>query len=376
MQDSVWIRDRLEKIAIKYAQGLTETAAAGIIPYGGAEGRWFAAPYEGNTWWTNGFWPAMMWQLYAFSGDEAFMTEARRVQALLMHELSAHYEGLHHDVGFMYFLPFGAERQLFPSEENLNILLRCADILAGRFNPAGFIRAWNGADRAGWTIVDTMMNLPLLYWASEQSGDPRYRKMADAHAAYTQQAHIRPDGSCNHIIILDPDTGETLRKPRGQGCAEGSSWSRGQAWALYGFTLAGAHTGNAGYLYTAKRIAHYFIANIRPDGLTDCDFRQPEEPEKLDNIAGACAACGLLLLASLVSDNERRMYRNAAMRLLRGLDALCADYGAERFGILRKCTSAYHDDSAGTHINMVYGDYFYLEALLRADESGLRMWGL
>lgn len=366
----------VEKAAAKYLNAIPYAAEKNIIPYTGMNGKWLPSPHEGNTWWTGGFWPALLWQFYHVTGDERFAADARRTQGLLHHELLNRHEGLHHDVGFMYKLPFGAENFLFPSDENKKTLLRCADILAGRFNPLGFIKAWNGADRCGWAIVDCMMNLPLLYWASANSGDPRYKKIADLHAAFSMRHFVRPDGSCNHIVISDPETGEILEMPAGQGYVSGSSWTRGQAWALYGFALAYENTGKQEYLDTAKRVAHYFIANIRTDGLIDCDFRQPESPEKLDNIAGACAASGLILLSSLVPQLEKRLYREAAIRLLRAMDDLCADYSQENYGVLTKCTAAYHSDDAGTHTNIVYGDYFFIEALLRLEGRALPLWGL
>jgi Highly conserved protein containing a thioredoxin domain len=371
-----WIKQAFEKSMEKYAATIKTAAEQGIIPYSGLKDKWQGSPQERNTWWTGGFWPALMWQFYNFSKDETFLKEARRVQDILHHELLYAYEGLHHDVGFMFKLSFGAENQLFPSNELEKTILRCADLLAGRFNPLGFIKAWNGEDKCGWAIVDCMMNLPLLYWASAHSGDPRYKKIADIHAHFTMENFIRPDGSSNHIVISDPETGEILKKPGGQGYAEGSSWSRGQSWALHGFVLAYINTKNPEYLDTAKRIAHYFIANIREDGLVDCDFRQPKTEERLDNIGGACAASGLLLLETLVPELEKPMYRDAAVKMLRAMDEKCADYSMDTYGVLQKCTAAYHDDGAGRHINIVYGDYFYLEALYRLMGGELMLWGL
>ncbi len=366
-----WADEVFAKIVRKYEHSVPVAAKQGLIPYRGAKGEWIGSPYEGNSWWTGGFWPALMWQLYAATKSDLFATEARRVQALLKEELLKHH-GLSHDVGFMYLLSFGADKRITGSEPTTQTLLQAADLLAGRFNPAGFIRAWNGAGRAGWAIVDCLMNLPLLYWASRHTGDPRYAKIADLHADTSIRHFVRPDGSCNHIVIFDPNTGEVLETPGGQGYAPGSSWSRGQAWALYGFALLYYNTKEPRYLKNARRIADYFLANIRPDGLTDCDFRQPEDEERLDNIAGACAASGLLLLKDLLPNGEA--YREAAIRMLTALDALCADWSLDQFGILQKCTAAYHDDGAGRHINIVYGDYFFIEAICRLRGTDPNLW--
>lgn len=219
-----------------------------------------------------------------------------------------------------------------------------------------------------------MMNLSLLYWASEQTKDPRFEAIARIHADTTMREFLREDGSSCHIVIFDPKTGKALERPGGQGYAPGSSWSRGQAWALYGFTLSAINTGDEKYLNVARSCAKYFMANIREDGLTDSDFCQPKDEERIDNIAGACAACGLLELAELVGGEEGAGYRAAAIRLLRALDELCADWSEDSVGVLTKCTASYHDDGAGRHVNILYGDYFFVEALCKLRGTDAKLW--
>ena len=367
-----WVDVSFERAAEKFARGAALAARQGIIPYKSENGRYVASPFDGNSWWTGGFWPGLMWQLYHATGEAVYREEALRVEALLVREFER-YELLNHDVGFMYLLSCGAHHRLLGDETARTHTLHAANLLAGRFNPAGFIRAWNG-DRHGWAIVDCMMNLSLLYWASEQTGDPRYAAIARIHADTTIREFLREDGSSCHIVIFDPATGKALERPAGQGCAVGSSWSRGQAWALYGFTLSGVNTGDRKYIDIARRCAKYFISNIREDGLTDCDFCQPKDEERIDNIAGACAACGLLELADAVGGEEGASYRAAAQRLLRALDTLCADWSEDSPGILQKCTAAYHDDGAGRHVNILYGDYFFVEALCRLRGTDARLW--
>lgn len=359
-----WAEQTYDKLVKKFARTAPLAAEQGVIPYKGDKGRWIGSPFEGNGWWTGGFWPGLMLLLYAGTKEELFLHEARRAEALLAGELTSFY-ALSHDVGFMYLLSSGADDKLTDNPIARRDTLHAATILAGRFNPVGgFIRAWNG-DKAGWAIVDCLMNLPLLYWASRQTGDPRFAQIARIHADTSIREFVRPDGSCNHIVIFDPETGKALDKPGGQGYAPGSSWSRGQAWALYGFTLSHLATGEARYLETACRVADYFIDNIRADGLTDCDFRQPKEPERLDNIAGACAACGLIELSKAASKEKAARYLAAAERMLHALDTLCADWGEESTGVLQKCTAAYHNDGAGRHVNILYGDYFFAEAVAK-----------
>ena len=368
-----WVESAFERARAKFARGAKLAASQGIIPYKSEGGKYVASPFDGNSWWTGGFWPAIMWQLYKATGEQVYMDEALRVEELLTAELRT-FDLLNHDVGFMYLLSTGAHHRITGDAQAQTDTLHAATILAGRFNPEGFIRAWPHRERAGYAIIDCMMNLSLLYWASEQTGDPRFAKIARIHADTTIREFLREDGSSCHIAIFDPETGKVVARPAGQGYCEGSSWSRGQAWALYGFTLSAINTGEQRYLNTARRCAQYFIAHIREDGLTDSDFCQPKDEERIDNIAGACAACGLLELAQLVGGEEGETYRAAAMRLLRALHDLCADWSEEAPGILQKCTASYHDDGAGRHVNILYGDYFFVEALCKLRGTDAHLW--
>ena len=368
-----WIDEAFERACAKLERGAKQAAAQGIIPYMGEKGRYAPSPFDGNSWWTGGFWPGMMWQLYHATGKDVYKDEALRVEKLLTEEFRK-FDLLNHDVGFMYLLSTGAHDKLLGDAQAHTDTLHAATLLAGRFNPVGFIRAWPQEERAGYAIIDCMMNLSLLYWASRATKDPRFEAIARIHADTTIRQFLREDGSSCHIVIFDPKTGEVLDRPGGQGYAPGSSWSRGQAWALYGFTLSGINTGDRKYIDVARKCARYFIANIREDGLTDCDFCQPEDEERIDNIAGACAACGLLDLADAVGGEEADEYRAAALRLLRALDTLCADWGEENMGILQKCTASYHNDGAGRHVNIIYGDYFFVEALCKLRGTDAKLW--
>ena len=368
-----WVDLAFERACAKFARGAKIAAQQGIIPYMGAKDKYLPSPFDGNSWWTGGFWPGLMWQLYKATGEEIYKDEALRVETLLTDEFRR-FDLLNHDVGFMYLLSCGAHYRMTGDAQALSDTLHAATLLAGRFNPAGFICAWPQRERAGYAIIDCMMNLSLLYSASELTGDPRFGKIARIHADTTIREFLREDGSSCHIVIFDPETGKALARPAGQGYCEGSSWSRGQAWALYGFTLSAINTGEKKYLDVARRCAGYFVSHIREDGLTDSDFCQPKDEERIDNIAGACAACGLLELAKLVGGEEGEGYRAAALRLLRALHEFCADWSDESTGILQKCTASYHDDGAGRHVNILYGDYFFVEALCKLRGTDARLW--
>lgn len=212
-------------------------------------------PDNGLNWWTNGFWGGTMWLLYQETGEKKYQDIAR-ISEYRMEKCLEEFYGIHHDVGFMYQLTAVSDYRLTGNKRSRRTAMHAASLLAGRFNPAGaFIRAWNDLeeDTRGWAIIDSMMNLSLLYWASEESGDPRYRQIAVLHADTVMKNFVRPDGSVNHIVEFDPETGEMVKSHGGQGYEEGSSWSRGQGWAVYGFMISYIHTGKKEYLDTAKK---------------------------------------------------------------------------------------------------------------------------
>ena len=360
----------LNRIADKIRKTAEQAAQEEIIPYKSADGKWIPSPYDGNSWWTGGFWPGLMWLLWTLTGDDFFREEARRVGRLLTEEFRT-FRRLNHDVGFMYLLSAGADAKLTGDEQAETDLLHAASLLMGRFNPAGFIRAWNEPERVGFAIIDCMMNLTLLYRASRDTGDPRFRQTAKIHADTTLREFLRENGSVSHIVEFDPETGARVREHPGQGYGPGTQWSRGQAWGLYGFALAYRHLKDPRYLAAAEKIAGNFTAHIRPDGLTDCDFCQPAGEERIDNIAGAVAACGLLELAGLTGNEA---WKRQAERLTDGLLEHCAEWGSNICGILTHCTASYHDDGAGRHTNILYGDYFLAEALMRLCGKDPELW--
>ena len=221
-----------------------------------------------RAWWTNGFWGGLNWLLYNATGKEDYLLTARESEKLL-DEALADYDELHHDVGFMWHILSGASYRLTGDKASRKRSLYAASILFSRFVlGGGFIRAWNGfskyyGDTSGATIIDTMMNLPLLYWASEELGDDRFKRIAMSHADTTIKTHIRENGSVAHIVDHDRNDGSLITTYGGQGYAVGSSWTRGQGWAIYGFALCYTHTGEARYLDAARKVADYFISGKR-----------------------------------------------------------------------------------------------------------------
>lgn len=346
------------------------------IPYIPENGRYMEDRYQKEkSWWTNGFWGGILWQLYYATGREEYQRQARKVEEK-MDVCLREYVGLHHDVGFMYLHTAVADYRITGREDSRVMGLHAANLLAGRYNIAGrFLRSWN-EDHTGWVIIDSMMNIPLLYWASKESGDNRFYDMAVAHADTVLRNHLRPDGSCNHIVVFDPSNGEFLDNPGGQGYASGSAWTRGQAWGLYGFALSYHHTKEQRYLDAAKQIAHYFLANIaRSDYVSHVDFRCPVEPVKYDTTASCISACGLLEIAEYVEEYEKPLYLEGAVKILKALDERFCNWNPMEDSIVSHGTASYHLDQGDSEKPIIYADYFYIEAILRLLDKSLRIWG-
>ena len=375
-KDLVWAQETLERTAHKLEKVAQRSAEK--IPYTTVDGVHDDKSGDKEIgWWTNGFWGGIMWQMYTFTGKEIYRNIAEQNEKKLDADLMD-YEKLDHDNGFKWLPTAVADYRVTGNRSSKNRGLLAAGNLAGRYNCAGkFIRAWNDwpnskVDRRGWAIIDCMMNLPLLYWASEETGDPRFSKIAANHADTAMKAFIRGDGSANHIVEFDPASGEMIKSYGGQGYGEGSSWTRGQSWGLYGFILSYLHTQNNAYLETAERIANYFIANIPDSGLIPVDFRQPEDVKLEDSTAAAIASCGLIELARQKDGRQQKIYLNAALKMLQALTKNSFNWNEEEDNLLTKCTAAYHDEKH--EFSIIYGDYFFLEALMKLADKELFIW--
>lgn len=376
MNDSIWAQQIWERIDTKLEQ--VAPRSADKLPYTtDGQGIHDDRKTSDITWWTNGFWPGLLWMMYGSTGNAVYCTAAETAQANLRQAFEE-YDGLHHDVGFMWHISSGVQYRLTGDLQARREALYAASLLAARYNAdGGYLRAWNdngdGVDNRGWAIIDCMMNIPLLYWASQEKNDPRFASIARRHADKTLAWHLRPDGSARHIVEYDPADGSFLREHGGQGYGEGSSWSRGQAWALYGFTLSWLYTRDVRYLDAAKRCAQYFISCVCTDWLPRCDFRAPETPVIYDSTAGAIAACGLLELSACLEKYEGETYRRAAVRMLQAMEEKFCDWQLSTDAILGMGTERYHSDH-GRHIPIIYGDYFFVEAIGKLSGHWSRGW--
>ncbi|WP_017812262.1 glycoside hydrolase family 88 protein [Paenibacillus shenyangensis] len=365
-----WVQEAWEQTKNKVKR--VHTRIGDQFPHASVNGTYKLEP---AAWWTAGFWPGLLWLVYRDTRDEELRASAESCERQL-DVLLTDAAKVDHDIGFMWTLTSGARYRILGDEDSKRRALLAANLLSARFNAQGnFIRAWNGQGLEGWAIIDCLMNLPLLYWASSVTGDPRYLHIATRHADTVLQHFYREDGSVSHIVAFDPVTGEKLEVKGGQGYAPDSAWSRGTAWAIYGMSLSYQYTGNPAYLNAAKRSAHFFMANLPEDHVPYWDFRSPEGDSAVrDSSAGACAACGLLLLADQVGELEARMYRESGEKILHSLYSRYGAWESEtEEGLILHGTSHFPEQQ-NVDVSLIYGDYYFAEgiALLMGYEE--RFW--
>ena len=369
-ENKAWVDEVWGKIQKKLSHTTQEIGVA--YPHVSTDGKYDDMKEIDKYWWTNGFWPGIMWLMYLGTKEEKYKMNAEAIEKELDKALYG-YEGLHHDVGFMWLTSAVANYRITGNKESKTRGEIAASFLASRYNIKGkYIRAWNG-DNKGWAIIDCMMNIPILYWASEVQEDDRFKYIAMQHADTTMKNFIRPDGSVNHIVDFNYQTGEFVDTFKGQGYEVGSSWSRGQSWAIYGFILSYIHTQKQEYLDTAKSVANYFISCIGESYVPNCDFRSPIEPVIKDTTAGVIAACGLIEISNNVQEYEKKVYLNAAINILKATEKQYCDWTTDEQAILTMGTKSYHDIS-GRNVPIIYGDYYFIEAILKLRGNNILFW--
>ncbi|MEK4328500.1 glycoside hydrolase family 88 protein [Paenibacillus sp. FSL R7-0312] len=324
--------------------------------------------------WTNGFWPGILWLAYRATGDEEYRRIAENCEEQLDAPLQE-YEQLHHDNGFLWSLSAVADYKLTGNMLSRRRGLIAASHLASRFNLKGqFIRAWLYEGSEGLAIIDCMMNLGLLYWASEELKDPRYRHIAAAHSEMALREFIRQDGSVHHIVRFDPGTGERIEALGGQGYSPDSAWSRGSAWAIYGFAIGYRYTRDIRFLDAAKAAADYFAAQLPEDLVPPWDFRAPaEQLWAKDSTAAACAASGMLEIAFLLEGEEAARYRKLGAAITESLFRHYTPEDPEEEALITKGTGSF-PSNAEVEVPIIYGDFFFLEALLKLKGENEIFW--
>ncbi|MFI3226170.1 MAG: glycoside hydrolase family 88 protein [Clostridia bacterium] len=380
-KDVLWAKEVFAKIDKKMEKTIDRTM--GTIPYLVEDGKFNDMAKDNVCFWTNSFYCGLIWIMYNQTKNEKYRIAAED-QIKSLDPAFKNYFKLHHDVGFLWQLSAVLDYKLTGNEESRVRGMYAASLLASRFNIDGrYLRAWQiyrseGVPADGWSIIDTMMNLSVLYWASEQVGDKRFAKIAQAHADQTIKNHIREDGSVRHIVIYDEDTGERIGEHAGQGVAIGSSWTRGQGWAVYGFMNSYRHTKEKRYLEACQRVANYFINEISATNwLPPCDFRTPEGgPELFDSSASALVACGLLDLAKELGEVDGKCYKVAAIKMLRAIEEKFCDWDPESDGMVHYGTIRYHENRGEKEHNryIVYSDFYFTEAITKILGSELEIW--
>ena len=319
--------------------------------------------------WISGFFPANIWFLYEYTRDPTWLDMARRRTAPL--DPLRRYTKTH-DLGFMVGCPCAAAYRLTGEEAYRQLLIDASDALLTRFSPAvGLIRPWdnkNGDPNPYRVIIDNMMNLEMLFTVSKLTGDKRYYDIAVCHADNTLKNHFRPDNSCFHIVCYDAETGRVTGQRGGQGYSAASAWSRGQSWALYGFTMCYRETGDPSYLDRAVKCAEYFINHPRlPEDLVPYwDYDAPGIPdEPRDASAAAITASALLELAKYAPGKEKSYY-GTARKILTSLasDRYLIPAG-KKCGFLIDHSVGSKPSGSQVDVPIIYGDYYFLEALLR-----------
>jgi unsaturated chondroitin disaccharide hydrolase len=320
-------------------------------------------PEASHTGWTTGFWPGQLWLSYELTHDLKYRKAGELQVERFADRLRRKVDLDHHDVGFLYTLSCVAPWRCTKDHLARETALQAADQLMTRFLPgAGVLQAWGTLDdpeQRGRTIVDSLMNLPLLYWTSEQTGDSTYASAATRHAEQVMSHLVRADGSTYHTFYFDVDSGAPRYGRTHQGHRDESTWSRGQAWAIYGFTLAYKYSRDDRFLQTAHRCADVFLANTPSDGVVYWDFDFTEgSSEPRDSSASAIAACAFLQLGA-------NHYHQAGRHAVQALWDSCATRGGETSNALILRGTQNKNSGAGVEEGNLFGDYFYLEALTR-----------
>lgn len=316
--------------------------------------------------WCSGFFPGELWYMYAYSKDD-FWKEKAKLQTELLESLKTH-KGTH-DLGFMLFNSYGNGYPVEPSEKYKEVLLEGANSLISRFNPVvGCIRSWDSYEN-NWqypVIIDNMINLEYLFWATEVSGDSIYYNVAVTHADNTMKNHFRNDYSSYHVLDYDSITGEVINKHTHQGYAHESAWARGQAWGLYGYTMCFRETGDMKYLNLAEQIASFIFnhPNIPPDLIPYWDYNDPEIPVSPRDVSAATITASALYELSTLSDQGDR-YKKQADTIVKNLTSSYRVPLQQMRGFLLRSSTGHKPAGVEIDVPIVYADYYFLEALLR-----------
>ncbi len=317
--------------------------------------------------WTSGFFPGNLWYIYEFTND-AFWKE--KAEAFTVQIEREQWNGRTHDMGFKMYCSYGNGFRLTGNEAYKEVLIQSANTLITRFNPVvGALRSWDH-NRDKWAfpvIIDNMMNLELLFWATEVTGDSVYYNIAEAHAITTLKNHFREDYSSWHVIDYDPISGEVVNRHTHQGYAHESAWSRGQAWGLYGYTMTFRETGNTEFLKLAENIADFIFSHphLPADLIPYWDFDAPEIPDAPRDASAAAITASALYELGLFLPEKAEIYTGLADEIMNNLIEGYLSEPSQNKGFLLDHSTGHLPHNHEIDVSIVYADYYFLEALLR-----------
>ena len=337
-----------------------------------------------NISWTTGFWTGEIWLAYEKTRDER-LKEAGEVQVRsFLDRIIDKVEVAHHDMGFLYSPSCVAAYKLTGNEDAKRAAVLAAENLITRFQEKGqFIQAWGelGAEDNYRLIIDCLINVPLLYWATEVTGDAKFRDIGERHVKTAMKYVIRPDHSTYHTFFFDPKTGLPKKGVTHQGYRDGSAWGRGQAWGIYGAALSYAGLKQPEYLEIFEQLTDFFLTHL-PQNLVpywDFDFDDGSDEPRYSSCA-AVVACGMLEMAKYLSEEKAQYYRGMAKRLIKALSDQCLVRNREESnGILLHgtyCKSSPYNTCPNWGVDecVSWGDYYYMEALTRLHKEWNSYW--
>lgn len=379
-------KEKLQRAAARAVSVLRENLGNFTYQFPGSNSEHLFYPSTENTEWTTGFCTGTYWLAYELSGEERFRTSAEVQVESFYNRIKQKTDVDHHDLGFLYTPSCVAAYQLTGNQQAKEAAILAADQLISRFQEKGeFLQAWGelGAENNYRLIIDCLLNLPLLYWASLVTGDEKYRDIAIRHTRTSIRNLVREDNSTYHTYFFNPRTGEPLRGVTAQGYRDDSAWARGQAWGIYGTALAWRYTKNEVCRKLFRKVTDFYLRHLPEDMVPYWDLQFSEgSSEPRDSSAAAAAVCGILEMCSNggLEKEEQSFYRNEAQRMLESLiDKYAVTSSQEANGLLRHGvyakSSPYNSVSdRGVDECNLWGDYFYLEALTRNMKEWKPYW--
>ncbi len=333
-----------------------------------------------NTEWTNGFWTGILWLCYELTNDEKYRNLAEKNVESFLDRIEKNIEVEHHDLGFLYSISCVSAYKLTGNEKAKRAAILAADKLISRYQEKGqFIQAWGelGAKDNYRLIVDCLLNIPLLYWATEVTNDIKYREIAKKHYISTINNAIREDASAFHTFYFDPETGLPSHGKTRQGYSDDSSWARGQAWLIYGIALNHSYVENEDNIELFEAITNYFLNRLPKDFVSYWDLIFGDNSgQSKDSSATAIAVCGMNLMDKYLPETNKYklIYKYAAHSMLGSLiDNYTDDLTDGIQALINEGVYSWHSGK-GVNEGNIWGDYFYLEALVRFKKNWKMYW--